>query len=91
VRKSITLPLYYTGLTNAARIREHDGKPRRYVLDSAYRVEVLVREVSRLLRYLTGPAGHLVENCNVPNAYSGLLRHMEDLLGFGSALSSIVN
>ena len=43
VRKSITLPLYYTGLTNTALIREQDGKPQRYVLDRAYRVEVPVK------------------------------------------------
>jgi hypothetical protein len=41
-RKVITLPLYYTGLTDSALIREQDGKPRRYKLDRAYRVEVPV-------------------------------------------------
>lgn len=43
MRETITLPLYYTGLTNAVRIREQDGTPRRYVLDRAYRVEVPVK------------------------------------------------
>jgi hypothetical protein len=52
VRKSIALPLYYTGLTKAALIREQDGKPRRYVLDRAYRVEVPVRVPARGLVWL---------------------------------------
>jgi hypothetical protein len=34
---------YYTGLSNAALIRQQNGKPRRYVLDRAYRVEVPVK------------------------------------------------
>jgi hypothetical protein len=41
-RRSIGLPLYYTGLTNTALIREQDGRPKRYMLDRAYRVEVPV-------------------------------------------------
>ena len=52
VRKSITLPLYYTGLTSAALIRERDGKPQRYVLDRAYRVEVPVKVQARGLTWL---------------------------------------
>ena len=30
MRENITLPLYYTGLTTVARIREQDGKLQRY-------------------------------------------------------------
>jgi hypothetical protein len=41
--ETITLPLYYTGLTNSALIRQQDGTPKRYVLDRAYRVQVPVR------------------------------------------------
>jgi len=41
-RRVITLPLYYTGLTGTALIREQEGKPQRYPLDRAYRVEVPV-------------------------------------------------
>jgi len=52
VRKSITLPLYYTGLTEAASIRERDGRPQRYVLDRAYRVEVPVKVQARGLTWL---------------------------------------
>jgi hypothetical protein len=42
MRENITLPLYYTGLTTTARIREQDGNLQRYALDRAYRVEVPV-------------------------------------------------
>jgi hypothetical protein len=43
VERDLVLPLYYTGLTGQARIRERDGEPRRYALDRAYRVQVPVR------------------------------------------------
>ncbi len=52
VSKRVTLPLYYSGLTNAANIREQDGKPRRYVLDRAYRVEVPVKVPARGMTWL---------------------------------------
>jgi hypothetical protein len=52
VRKRITLPLYYTGLSNTALIREQDGKPRRYVLDRAYRVELPVKVPARGMTWL---------------------------------------
>jgi hypothetical protein len=37
-----TLPLYYTGLTRTARIREKDGSPRSFDLDRGFRVTVPV-------------------------------------------------
>ncbi|MCE5310986.1 MAG: hypothetical protein LLG20_25370 [Acidobacteriales bacterium] len=43
VSKTVTLPLYYTGLTTAARIREQEGPTRRYALDRQSRVEVPVK------------------------------------------------
>ena len=52
VRKTVTLPLYYTGLTKLALIREQDGKPQRYILDRGYRVEVPVRAPPRGLTWL---------------------------------------
>ena len=52
VRTSITLPLYYTGITHAALIREQDDQPRRYVLDRAYRAEVPVKVPARGLTWL---------------------------------------
>ncbi len=52
VRRSVALPLYYTGLTREAFIRQEDGNPRRYVLDRGYRVEVPVRVPARGLTWL---------------------------------------
>ena len=40
VTRTLTLPLYYTGLTERARIREQEGKPREYHLNS--RAEAVV-------------------------------------------------
>jgi len=39
----LSLPLYYTGLTGKARIREQEGGAVEYMLDRQYRVEVPVR------------------------------------------------
>lgn len=52
VRENLILPLYYTGLTKTALIREQDGGSRRYVLDRAYRVEVPVTVPARGTQYL---------------------------------------
>jgi hypothetical protein len=43
VEKSVTLPLYYTGLTETARIREQEGAAQEYTLDREYRVELPVK------------------------------------------------
>jgi hypothetical protein len=43
VEREITLPLYYTGLTNTALIRVEDGKPKRYKLNRASAVHVPVK------------------------------------------------
>ena len=40
VKRDLTLPLYYTGLTRTARIREQGGKPRTYRLDRRYNVTI---------------------------------------------------
>jgi len=40
VKKELTLPLYYTGLTKTARIREQEGKTRKYDLDRRYNVTI---------------------------------------------------
>ena len=39
-RQKFTLPLYYTGITDVASIRERDGRARRYKLDRQYRVTI---------------------------------------------------
>ncbi len=43
VEREITLPLYYTGLTNTALIRVEDGKSKPYPLDRASAVHVPVK------------------------------------------------
>jgi len=40
VEKKLKLPLYYTGLTKTARIREREGKARKYDLDRRYNVTI---------------------------------------------------
>ena len=40
VKTSIELPLYYTGLTKVASIREQEGKAKRYTLDRQYNVRI---------------------------------------------------
>lgn len=40
--RSIQLPLYYSGLTQTARVREQEGKPVTYRLDRNYAIELKV-------------------------------------------------
>ena len=42
VSKELKLPLYYTGLTKTARIREQNGKAKKFKLDRQYNVKVPV-------------------------------------------------
>jgi hypothetical protein len=42
IRKTIKVPLYYTGLNEKARIREQEGKAKSYSLNRAYEVELEV-------------------------------------------------
>jgi hypothetical protein len=41
-RRTLKLPLYYTGLTETATIREKQGEPKRFKLDRKYNVNVSV-------------------------------------------------
>jgi hypothetical protein len=43
VQRELVLPLYYTGLTQTAGIREQEGDPKRYRLDRRYNVTVPLR------------------------------------------------
>jgi hypothetical protein len=43
VERVVTLPLYYSGLTDAALVREQEGPPKRFALDREYRVRVPVK------------------------------------------------
>jgi len=42
VEKKIDLPLYYTGLTDTAKIREQEGKPKTFTLDREFNVRLPV-------------------------------------------------
>lgn len=42
VQKRLVLPLYYTGLSEKANVREREGKAATYPLDRNYRVEIPV-------------------------------------------------
>lgn len=42
LRRRISLPLYYTGLTASATIREKDGQPKQYKLNRDYSADVEV-------------------------------------------------
>jgi hypothetical protein len=45
--KSFSLPLYYSGLTDVAMIREQEGKPRQYKLDREYNVKLEMEVLAR--------------------------------------------
>lgn len=51
--REVVLPLYYTGLTEAALVRIEDGKPQRYVLDREYRVRVPIKVPANGRTWLT--------------------------------------
>ena len=51
IARDWTLPLYYTGLTTRARIRERDGPARDFALDRFFRVTVPVRLAPRSLTW----------------------------------------
>jgi hypothetical protein len=53
IARDWTLPLYYTGLTARARIREKDGPAHDFSLDRFFRVTVPVRLAPRSLTWLT--------------------------------------
>jgi hypothetical protein len=42
IKKIISLPLYYTGLTDVAMIREQEDTPKKYKLDREYKVQLEV-------------------------------------------------
>jgi len=51
--REVTLPLYYTGLTNTALLREQNGKPKRYKLDRGFTVHVPVKVPANGRTWLT--------------------------------------
>ena len=50
--RELRLPLYYTGLTEEAHVRERDGEPKRYELNRHYEVTVPVEVPSRGVTWL---------------------------------------
>lgn len=52
VERTLTLPLYYSGLSSAASVREKSGEWRRYALDREYRIRVPVRIPARGVTWL---------------------------------------
>jgi hypothetical protein len=42
VQKTITVPLYYTGLTASANVKEQDGKAKSYKLNREYKIDLPV-------------------------------------------------
>ena len=47
ITRTVSLPLYYTGLSRTARIREQEGKPKTYRLRRDYSVELTVNIPAR--------------------------------------------
>ena len=49
---TLKLPLYYTGLSDVAKIREGEGDPKRYEIDRNYNVEVPIKMEPKRVSYL---------------------------------------
>lgn len=43
IERNITLPLYYTGLTKQAKVREQEGKAKIYQLNRNYEIQIKVK------------------------------------------------
>lgn len=52
IEETITLPLYYTGLTSTATISEQDAKGKEFALDRGYRAEVNVNVPAKGITWL---------------------------------------
>ena len=51
--QTLTLPLYYTGLTEKAVVREQDGKARVYRLNRKHEIDVVLSIPAKGLTWLT--------------------------------------
>ena len=49
---TLKLPLYYTGLSEIAKIREKEGEPKRYKIDRDYNVEIPIEMEAKSVSYL---------------------------------------
>ena len=52
VNKELKLPLYYTGLAKTARIREQNGKAKKFKLDRHYNVKVPISIAAKSVTWL---------------------------------------
>ncbi len=52
ITTTLTLPLYYTGLTETARIRQQDGPPQVYRLDREYNIAVPIKVAAKSITWL---------------------------------------
>ena len=49
---TVKLPLYYTGLSETANIREKEGEPKGYEIDRNYNVEIPIKMEAKSVSYL---------------------------------------
>ena len=49
---ALKLPLYYTGLSEIAKIRKAEGEPKRYKIDRDYNVEIPIKMEAKSFSYL---------------------------------------
>ncbi len=49
---TLKLPVYYTGLSEIAKIREKEGEPKRYEIDRNYNVEIPIEMAAKSISYL---------------------------------------
>jgi len=49
---TLKLPLYYTGLSETAKIREKEGEPKQYKIDKNYNVEIPIQMEAKSVSYL---------------------------------------
>ena len=51
-RTTLKLPLYYTGLSEIAKIREAEGEFQHYKIDRNYNVEIPIKMEAKSVSYL---------------------------------------
>ena len=51
-RMTLKLPLYYTGLSEIAKIREEEGEPKQYEIDRNYNIEIPIEMEAKSVNYL---------------------------------------
>ena len=50
-RITLKLPVYYTGLSEIAKIREREGEAKRYKIDRNYNVEIPIKMEPKSVSY----------------------------------------